>query len=101
MIAYFRKVKSSEYVFVQSNGNLPEREIIRYHLQQVCKAGNLPMLTTHELRHTFGSLLLAKKIDIKVVSKLLGHSSVTTTYNIYIHLTNDQYEEAVNVLDAI
>lgn len=101
LIAYFRKVKSSEYVFVQSNGNLPEREIIRYHLQQVCKAGNLPMLTTHELRHTFGSLLLAKKIDIKVVSKLLGHSSVTTTYNIYIHLTNDQYEEAVNVLDAI
>lgn len=101
LIAYFQEIRSGEYVFVQDNGNLPEREIIRYHLKQVCEEGNLPSLTTHELRHTFGSLLLAKDIDIKVVSKLLGHSSVTTTYNIYIHLTDNQYEEAVSVLDTI
>ena len=41
---------------------------------------------THTLRHTFASILFERGIDVKVVSELLGHSDVSTTYNTYIHL---------------
>lgn len=50
----------------------------------------LDKLTPHELRHTFGSLLIKKGVDIKVVSKLLGHKDISVTYNIYIHVLQEQ-----------
>ena len=53
----------------------------------------------HSLRHTFASMLFSKGIDIKVVSKLLGHSSVKITYDIYVHLFEKDINRVTNVLD--
>ena len=55
----------------------------------------------HGLRHSFGSALIRQKVDVKIVSKLLGHKDVTTTYNIYIHILEEQEVEAIRVLDNI
>ena len=44
---------------------------------------NLPKLTPHGIRHTFASLL-AKKIPIPELSRLLGHARISTT-DIYVH----------------
>ena len=52
----------------------------------------------HSLRHTCATLLLKNGVDIKVVSKILGHSDVTTTYNTYIHIMREQEEEALGTL---
>ena len=49
----------------------------------------------HDLRHTFASKLIRAGTDIKVVSELLGHTSVSFTYNTYVHLLEDQKEQAV------
>ena len=46
-------------------------------------------------RHTFASKLIRQGTDIKIVSELLGHSSVAFTYNTYVHLLDDQKENAV------
>ena len=62
---------------------------------------SLDKLTPHELRHTFGSLLIKKGVDIKVVSKLLGHKDISVTYNIYIHVLQEQEIEAIGKLDAL
>ena len=48
----------------------------------------------HALRHTFASQLFANKVDIKVISKLLGHSEVSVTYNTYIHLLQEDMPAA-------
>ena len=53
----------------------------------------------HALRHTFASMLFAKGVDVKIVSKLLGHSSVQITYDIYIHLFEKDINCVTNVLD--
>ena len=55
----------------------------------------------HSLRHTFTSQLIAKGVDIKVISELLGHEKVSTTYNIYAHLMPDQKEKAIQALDVL
>lgn len=55
----------------------------------------------HSLRHTFASQLIAKGVDIKVISELLGHEKVSTTYNIYAHLMPDQKEKAIQALDIL
>ena len=53
----------------------------------------------HALRHTFASMLFAKNVDVKIVSKLLGHSSVKITYDIYVHLFERDVSRVTDVLD--
>lgn len=52
----------------------------------------------HTLRHTFASLMIRKGVDIKIVSEMLGHSSVTFTYNTYVHLQEDDKADAIKRL---
>jgi len=55
----------------------------------------------HNLRHTFASHLFAKKVDIKIISELLGHSSVQITYDTYVHILEEQKKTAVHAIDFI
>jgi integrase len=53
---------------------------------QVAIAG-LPWVTLKGLRHTHATLLLELGEHPKVVQERLGHSPITTTMNIYSHVT--------------
>lgn len=46
---------------------------------------DIPMLNPHELRHSFGSILYSKGVDIVTISKLMGHSSIEITVKLYVH----------------
>jgi integrase len=48
---------------------------------------NLPIIRYHDLRHTVGSLLLESGMSIKHVQEYLGHEKVSTTLDIYTHLS--------------
>lgn len=50
----------------------------------------------HWFRHTAATRMLRDRVPLEVVSKLLGHASVTTTADIYGHLT---CEDARRVLE--
>ncbi len=96
--------QSTDYVFINKNGEqIKSRQNINRTLKNImsragCSVNNL---TPHELRHTFGSLLIEKGVDIKVVSELLGHKDIKMTYNIYIHVLEKQKAKAITVLDKI
>ncbi|MER7234038.1 site-specific integrase [Streptomyces olivaceus] len=45
--------------------------------------------TLHSLRHTYASVLFAEGESLKAVQRRLGHSSATTTLDIYAHLLSD------------
>lgn len=64
------------------------------------KAG-LPKMTFHGQRHQQASLQLAAGTDIAVVSKRLGHSSVSVTADIYAHLLRSKDQEAANNASAL
>lgn len=60
----------------------------------------LPVIQSHDLRHTFASTALENKINVKIVSVMLGHSKTSTTQNIYQHLiTENLQKEAVMGLE--
>jgi integrase len=54
-------------------------------LLQKKEGTELELLNPHELRHTFGSILYSRGVDIVIISKLMGHSSVEITVKLYIH----------------
>ena len=76
--------KVSERVFNCTNANVYGKHISK-PLKQMADECNIPCLTLHELRHTFGTVLREKGVDIYTISKLMGHSSIGVTASVYIH----------------
>lgn len=57
-----------------------------YLFKKLLKEAGLPDVRFHDLRHNVATILLAAKIDLKVVSELLGHSPVAITPDIYAQM---------------
>jgi integrase len=57
-------------------------------------------LRFHDLRHTCATLLLSEGVNLKVVSELLGHASITITLNTYSHVLPDMQESAAEAMEA-
>jgi integrase len=55
----------------------------------------------HDLRHGRASMLLATGTDISVVSKMLGHSSISLTADTYSHLLAGVGQRAADAADAL
>jgi integrase len=64
------------------------------------KAG-LPAIRFHDLRHTAATLLLLRGIHPKVVSEMLGHSTISMTLDIYSHVLPDMQRDAVDALNHL
>lgn len=62
------------------------------------KAGIHKYITFHCSRHTFATLALSKSISIEKVSKILGHSSVSTT-QIYAKILNKDVDKAMDLFN--
>jgi integrase len=54
------------------------------------EAAGMPWVTFHDLRRSCGTLMIQAGVDLYVVSKLLGHSTVAVTQARYAHLQVDQ-----------
>ena len=65
----------------------------------MCKAAGIREIGAHSLRHTYATRLFERRVDIKIISELLGHSSTEITYRVYIHVIDALKENAVQALD--
>jgi integrase len=63
------------------------------------KKAGLPPIRFHDLRHTCATLLLSRDVNPKIVSEMLGHSSISVTLDIYSHLLPDMQEKATRALE--
>ena len=63
----------------------PEPRVFRNYFYRLCKNLGLPRIPFHGLRHTFATRCIESKCDYKTVSALLGHASINTTLNFYVH----------------
>ncbi|MBL1223916.1 site-specific integrase [Enterococcus sp. BWR-S5] len=52
-----------------------------------------PLISVHGARHTYGSILIYKGVDIGIVSEVLGHKDVTITNEVYRHVIKELREE--------
>lgn len=90
---------NSNIVFPNYRGEHLNMRSVQETFASICEDIKIEHKGLHALRHTFGSILIKNKVDIKVVSELLGHSDVRFTYNRYIHILNSQKAEAMNILN--
>ena len=85
-------------VFTNSWGNMYNHtNFYRRYWKKLVKAAGLPEnFNFHGLRHTHATLLLLAGENIKAVSERLGHSSVSTTLNIYYNLVPNLQQHAAD-----
>ena len=70
--------------------------------QRACiRAGITYPVRMYDLRHMFATLMLTHGADLAAVSRLLGHSSVTMTADVYYQYLEGEKERAINLLPDI
>jgi integrase len=88
-------------IFCTSSGNFLSGDWVWTAFKRLLKKAGLPDVRFHDLRHSAATVLLAAKVDLKVVSELLGHSSVAITADIYAHVLPEQQQEVVKKMNDL
>lgn len=73
-----------DYVFANRLGRRLDPSALRRRFERARDSAGLEPLRFHDLRHTYGSLLVAGGIDLASVKAAMGHSRITTTER-YLH----------------
>ena len=80
-----RKVMTDEF-FVITNAPMPmEPRYYREYFRKLLGRLDIPPIRFHALRHGFATRCIESKCDYKTVSVLLGHASLATTMDLYVH----------------
>ena len=66
---------------------------VNNRLKTLCKHCKIPKISVHALRHTHASILLYNGISINAISKRLGHSKVSITQDVYLHIIKELEEK--------
>jgi len=74
---------------------------LTHNFARIARKVGLPGTRFHDLRHTFASLMLLAGIHPKIVSEMLGHSSVAFTLDVYSHVVGGLQRIAMKRLDEM
>ena len=77
--------KRDEFVFKADAGKILSPGYLSHKWRVFQKQNKLKQITIHDIRHSHATYLLSLGINIKDVARRLGHSEISTTYNIYSH----------------
>lgn len=88
-------------VFCQVDGSPLHPATFTNKFKNLLKEAGLEDARFHDLRHSVATLLLEMNEHPKVVQELLGHSTISTTLDIYSHVSLDKKEQAAAKLNTI
>lgn len=70
------------------------------HLYKLCDEAGINRFCMHALRHTYATRAIESGMQPKVLQKLLGHASIKTTMDRYVHVTTDSLDQAVRQFES-
>ncbi len=89
-------------VFTDTAGNpLRRSNIRRRSFEPLLRKAGIPRIRLHDLRHTAATLHLLNGTHPSVVQKMLGHSKVGITLDVYSHVLPSMGQEAAERMDAL
>lgn len=70
------------------------------HLYKLCDEAGIKRFCMHALRHTYATRAIESGMQPKVLQQLLGHASIKTTMDRYVHVTDDSLTNAVRQFES-
>ena len=89
------------FVLSSDGTHYTEPRLLQYHFQKVSEKLDIQQINFHALRHTFATRCIEVGFDVKSLSEILGHSSVSITMNRYVHPSLDLKRENMQRISAI
>lgn len=86
--------QDSDLVFTTLIGSPLDPNDVSRDFRAFLERNGLPGVRFHDLRHAAGSIMLKNRVPMHVVSRILGHSTIATTVNIYGHVETEALDEA-------
>lgn len=90
-----------DYICVDECGKILRPNFVTEHFRWVLRKYGLRKIRFHDLRHTCASLLLSSGIPMKQIQLWLGHSTFSTTADIYAHLDFSAQEQSAAAMSGM
>jgi integrase len=87
-------------IFASETGEpLDRRAVTKLKFKPLLKRSGLPEIRFHDLRHTCATLLLTRNVNPKIVSEMLGHSTIAITLDTYSHVLPNMRNQAAAAME--
>lgn len=96
LLQELEKDRKSLYVFPNDHGNIQNPNTLGQKIERRMNyLEGIPHLTAHELRHTYGTNLRRRGIDIYSIQKIMGHKDIKMTTELYVHNEVEELKKAI------
>lgn len=101
ILSPLKKIVNGSFYVLTNSARPIEPRSYRNHFNRLIGELDIPKLKFHSLRHSFATRCIESRCDTKTVSLLLGHSSVNTTLNLYVHPNMDHKKKCIEQMSRI
>ncbi|WP_371782121.1 site-specific integrase [Streptosporangium subroseum] len=91
--------QDSDLVFTTKNGTPVEPRNFYRSFERYCEKAGVPRIRVHDTRHTCASMLAALEVHPRVAMRILRHSQISMTMNVYTHITSPATRIALDRLN--
>ena len=92
----------ADIVFLCGKGTPVKNSTYDSNLFKICDKAGINRFSMHVLRHTFETRCIEAKMLPKTLQKIMGHSNIGITMNLYVHITEDEKQKEIDmVADAL
>lgn len=98
---YLEIYHDKNFVFANELGGFILPDTLSKSYVKTLREAGIPHTRFHSLRHTYATRLFEKGVPLKTVQKLLGHSSIKITADIYTHVIGNEKISAVQKLNDL
>ena len=91
-------IEWKEIVFLCRKGTPVKNSTYDTGLFKYCDRVGIPRFSMHVLRHTFATRGIEGGMKPKTLQKILGHSNIGITMNLYVHITEDEKHREIDLV---
>ena len=89
---------NDSFYILSGSAKVTEPRTLQHRFKSILKKADLPSVNYHCLRHMFATNCLQAGFDVKTLSEILGHASVETTLDRYVHSSMERKTQCMDLL---
>ena len=93
-------IEWTDQVFLSRKGEPVKNSTYDTALFKICDKTGIRHFSMHILRHTFATRCIEGGMRPKTLQKILGHSNISITMNLYVHVTDDEKRKEIDLVAA-